>query len=248
MRAVVLLALTTGCYAGVGAGYYPSIQQTVTDPETSTVTEHDTSGWAASFRLGFYLDFPIPPLRTGLGLGWSPDSFGGDPVLPGDAPADVTAKGSTFRADLTLPFVPFTRAPAILPRLTAIYTGYTGAGIRMAPSDDYVHHGGGSGSGWFLGATLGPSKLGGALLASIGYQRVDCTIPADPTPHLLTTGVATRASGFGVRVLFNWTPTAMLLQHWVPSKSEPQQRGNAGCYYSSSCDVDGNCKSQYVCP
>ncbi|MBA3462357.1 MAG: hypothetical protein H0T46_20515 [Deltaproteobacteria bacterium] len=253
MRGVILaIALSAGCYAELGAGYYPTINQTITDQTTMTESSSRSGGWSATFKLGFYLDVPIAPLRTGIGLGWSPDSFGGDPVLPSDASADVTPKGTTFRGDVVLPFIPFKTVPNLLVRLTAIRAKFTGVGVRMAPNDEYEHSSGASGTGWFFGPTIGTSKLGSAALASIGYQTLDCELPVGTQAHLPQNGVRTSASGFGIRVLIGWTPSGALMKHYKPSPNTPQARGNAGCYYRNTCiprhGGGETCTSDYYCP
>lgn len=234
-----------GCYAELGAGYYPTVKQTVTDIATRDVMRADTHGWAVNFRLGFYLDVPIAVLRTAIGVGYSPDSFGGDPVLPSDAPADVTAKGKTWRGDITLPFLPFASAPYIRPRLTLVHTTYTGAGIRIAPSDKYDHWDGGSGTGWFFGPTLGMGEWGSSFQVSVGYQTLTSINPGttnSTTPY----DIETSASGFGMRLLFGWTPTLALMKHWTPSK--PETGGAQPCTGTiTTCDVDGNCRTVPTC-
>src|SRR4051812_37376566 len=151
MRELWLLVTLSGCYAELGAAYLPSVKQTVTDPIAMTETTSKTHGWGVDFKLGFYLDIPIRPARTAIGIGYSPDSFGGDPVLPSDAPAKVTPKGTSLRGDIALPFIPIRSAPDVLVRLTAIRTKFSAVGVKMAPDDNYENMEHASGTGWFIG-------------------------------------------------------------------------------------------------
>jgi hypothetical protein len=240
--------VTTGCYAELGAGYYPSIKQTIDDPKAASVANYATSGWSVTMKLGFYLGVPIPPLHTGVGVGYSPNAFGGDPVIPHQAPADMSPTGTTWRGDLMLPWHPIEDAPAFAPHLTIEHMSFTGASIRMDPGTEYEHAGNGSGSGWFIGPSFGAVRFGAALLGSVGYQQLDCVIPADRTPDRESTGVETVARGFSVNVMIGWTPSGALIEHYVPSESEPQERGNAGCYYADHREPDGTVTTQWTCP
>ena len=50
---VVAAVLSAGCYAELGAGYYPTITQTITDQTTLEQTTSKSGGWSATFKLRF---------------------------------------------------------------------------------------------------------------------------------------------------------------------------------------------------
>jgi len=204
---VALLALVlAGCYAEVGAGYYPWIRETV-----GPAPEQSTDGFAVTFKLGFYLDIPIAPLHSVVGLGVSPLQAGGDAILPRDADAEVTPSGTDLRADVALPFYVFGR---VQPRLTLVYADVSGAKVRLMPSEDYVGTGA-SGSGWFAGGTFGMRmQRGSTLLVSGGlaHQSVHTEASDDGTvPAIDITG-----TGVAVRLMIAWTPTSVYMKYWEP--------------------------------
>ena len=243
-RLVLALVLAaSACYAEVGAGYYPSVAQTVTAP-TGATTDHDGAGWSASFRLGFYLDVPIAVARTSIGVGLAP--VGSDAAIAPDDAVDVTPSGSALRGDLYLGFVPVRAIAALGTRLTVTRTDLGEGRLRNPGQDDYEDFTGGAGAAWFVGTSVGVSRLGTGLLASVGYQSFAHDLPADPARMLA--GVRTEARGVGVRVLLCWTPTGAFMKHYTPSDPEPPSPSNAGCYYRDVCDVDGRCRSEYYCP
>ncbi len=233
-----LLALT-GCYAEAGAAYYPSATTTVTPPTGAPTTDH-TRAWSILVKLGFYLDVPIRPWRTAIGVGLSPGGMGGEALRPAAGPASIVGKGADLRLDVAAPVVLWRR---IQPRVSLIYTGIDEAAVGvgdMAVTSDAT------GRGWFVGGSLGGHSKGSTVLASVGVQTASLTTKladGDTTSSI----VDSSAWGLGARLLMTWTPSGKFMQYYEPSPM-PGPQGPAGCYYADHCDVDGNCTSTYTCP
>lgn len=231
----------SGCYVEVGGGLYPRVHTSLTTPQ-GDASNFTSVGWSLLFQLGFYLDVPLAFARTGVGLGWSPDAFGGEPVFPGDGPR-VTVKEQTVRADVIVPYLPFERAPMLQLRVTGEWSGVSGLSYKQPADDSYTALTGASGRDLFLGASLGAAGNGHVLIATIGYEHVDASVAPDTSD-----GASIRGHGIGFRFLYGWTPGGYFFRYYTPEESAPQERGNAGCGYASHCDPDGNCTTQWTCP
>ncbi len=244
---VAAVGAAAGCYAELGTAYLPSVTQTITSPMTHEETTTDTTGWSVSFKVGVYLDVPLAFARTGIGIGAAPSGASSDAVFAGDAPVSSTGIGDAFRGDITLPFVPFSSQPQLRTRLTAVRTSFDGVKLRPDGQSDYDDIDGANGTSWFVGPSLGvPGSLfGTSIMASLGYYHTSCALPVDD--GLGRDGVSTRGSGVGLRVMVGWTPTGQWLRHYQPSSPGAAPTGG-GCHYETQCDVDGRCRTQYVCP
>lgn len=233
-----LLGLLTGCYVEVGGAFYPSATTTVTP--TAAPASKDT-GVAASFliKLGVYLDIPIRPLRTAIGVGFAPTTFGAEIVGTSAGPSSVNLKAADARIDLAAPVF---LTPRVQPRLTAIAIAM---GKVIITDHGSTVETPASGGGWFLGGSIGYRKLGTTLLASLGYQteRLSSTIVAGLAP----TTFDFAASGVGLRFLMTFTPSGRFMQYYTPSGSGSAPSGG-GCYYGEVCDHGHDCKPRYICP
>jgi hypothetical protein len=232
-----------GCYMEVGAGYFPRVKETVT---TSAGPQRaESSGFSAMFKLGFYLDIPIAPLRTAIGLGLSPFGMGGDAIVPSNTQSKITPSGTEKRLDVTLPIM---FGNYIAPRLTLAHLHVYDANVDIAPNDDYVS-GHGSGRTWFFGGTIGGVLKNGTLVQmSIGAQSQSVTAVAHQGTDGVVPPIEMTAFGPAIRIMAAWTPTGAFMAYYHPTPSEPQKRGNAGCYTRTQCDVSGNCRSDWYCP
>lgn len=233
-----LLALT-GCYAEAGAAYYPRATTTVTPPAGAPTTDH-TRAWSILVKVGFYLDIPIRPWRTAIGLGLSPAATGGEALQPGAGPRPIVGKGTDVRLDVAAPVYLIGR---LQPRLSLVHTSFEEAAVTTAGTTVTTAAAGG---GWFVGGSLGGHTRGSTVLASVGLQTASLTTaPAASAPPSPT--VDTSAWGVGARLLFTWTPSGKFMKYYEPSAPAGPQPP-AGCYYADHCDVDGNCTSTYTCP
>jgi len=247
MRGAAALLILTGCYAELGGGYFPSVKQTLT-PAAGVPTSASTSGWAIAFKLGFYIDVPLSFIKSGIGLGLSLPGLGGDPVLPKDAPAKVTPRGTELRGDVVLPFVIASSVPNLVARATVIYTAFASVGVKRPGDADYQQLDGASGSTWFVGPSIGWRKKGTGINFSLGYQHLSSDVAVNMTAGEERDGIETSGWGPAARLMINWVPSFALFKHYTPSPITPQQRGNAGCYYRTQCDYYGWCRSDYYCP
>lgn len=238
-----LVMLLGACYTELGVGYYPSLRETVSPPgEPVRVTEG--AGLSAMFKLGFYLDVPLRPLRTAIGVGLAPEGAATDAVLGADAESDAGAKGTELRLDVSLPVV---WRGVVTPRLTIAHLGVGAASVKQAPGTDYVETEA-TGSTWFVGGTLSTRVARGTLVQlSAGVQRQRLTAEATSGSDGTVVPVELAATGAALRFMFTWTPTGAFLRYYQPGAAATPAAGG-GCYYAERCDADGKCRSVYTCP
>lgn len=239
---VPVLLLLSACYTELGVGYYPSLRETVSPPgEPVRVTEG--AGLSAMFKLGFYLDVPLRPLRTAIGLGLAPEGAATDAVLGADE-SDAGAEGTEVRLDVSLPVV---WRGVFTPRLTLAHLGVGAATVKQAPGTEYVETEA-AGSTWFVGGTLSTRVARGTLLQlSAGLQRQRLTAEATSGSDGTVVPVELAATGAALRFMFTWTPTGAFLRYYQPGAAAAPAAGG-GCYYAQQCDADGTCRSVYTCP
>lgn len=235
---VCALAATSACFAEIGGSYFPSVHtHTVAD----TTVDTDTTGVGVSFKLGFYLDVPLPWIRSALGVGLVPAGTGPRAVVAREG-QDVGAHADELRVDVGVPwFWHGMQARATVARHVVTYTNaaFGDSGETIEADAD--------GGGWFLGGSLSYVHRGSTIIASLGLDREDMDMAPTGRPDIRETDY--RATGVGARFMIAWTPSGRFMQYYTPSQSRPSAIGaNAGCDYRTSCDVDGHCTTRYVCP
>jgi hypothetical protein len=227
------------------------VHETAT-PAAGQATTTETKAWGVLLKLGFYLDIPVRSLRSAVGIGLAPGGMGGEAVAPSEGGTDgvtgIGVKGTEVRLDVAAPVF---LIGTIQPRLSLIYTGLSTLSVTRPDADgdgdDEVVEADASGSSWFLGASIGGHGRGSTVLFSVGLQRTHGVTAAAPEGAQPVDRFAMSAWGAGARLLLSWTPSGKFMQYYTPAPYEPQQRGNAGCYYADHCDVDGHCTTQWTC-
>ncbi|MBK7075659.1 MAG: hypothetical protein IPH44_25545 [Myxococcales bacterium] len=233
-----LAVLASACYAEVGAGYFPAVK---THTVAETTVDADTSGLGLSVKVGFYLDVPLRWIRSAIGVGLVPAGTGPRAVLPTDGD-NVGDHADELRVDVGVPwFWRRLQARATFATSTVTYTK-----VKRGAADEYIDMDA-EGGGWFLGGSLSYVHRGSTLIGSLGVERRHMEMAPTGDPGLRE--VDYRATGVGVRFMIAWTPSGRFMQYYTPSDIRQSAVGaNAGCYYRSSCDVDGHCTSSYYCP
>ena len=235
-RVVVTLLGLCGCYAEIGAGYYPSIHESMTTSPGMT-SETKTSGYVAMAKLGFYLDVPVPALKMSFGAGMSP-GVGGEGINPSGS-QKVGTQGYDVRVDVALPYF----LSVFQPRVTVAYFDAVNAGVNSGANTPTATVTG-SGHTLFLGASLGGTTSGSLVLASIGLQYQKDT--TETTPTVMPFDI----SGYGVaaRLMVTWTPTGAFLQSYTPSKVEAQKFTPCTVHTITTCDPNHkNCTTESNC-
>jgi hypothetical protein len=219
-----------GCFAELGGGYYPVVNQTITPPSGVAVEAHG-GAWVASIKVGFFLDV-VDDDSFGFALGWSP--FGTN-VLRAKAPLrSHGGGGNQFRGDLVLPRSLF-GTEDIRARIVSELELLTDTGAQQSRQVDLVDHDG-NGKRYFLGVGLSRTEDYGSQLVQIGvdHMSLDTDAFADPTSPIADDGVSTSAWGLSASI----TITVLPAKHpnGITDYVKPTVQTSPGAFGPEICD------------
>lgn len=237
-RAVVVGSLIAvaqlGCFAELGAAYYPSVSQQL---EMGTDEEITSSGTQVTGKVGFYFDIPIRPANTAVGIGWSPAPMGNEGVSPSEkGGSSFSTKTNEFRLDISAPIM---LGESFRPRLTALYSRVSDADVEF--NDESDGSSSASGSFWFVGPTMAHYAKYGTLALTVGVARHSCEVTAKHSGYRMSSS----GTGIGARLFFTWWPGGTVKFSGEPSRSSAIG-STAGCHYVPNC-TGGSCRDVWTC-
>jgi hypothetical protein len=221
-RAVVVMCLASGCFAELGAGYFPVVHQTPAAGDTVR-----GGAWMGMIKVGFFADVVLEH-SVGFALGYSP--VGVNVLRPKPPLLRHAGGGHLFRGDLVLPS-PLFGNPDNRARIVAEYEILTSIGIEEKGQEDLVDHDG-SGRRYFLGAGVSRTKEYGSQLVQIGLDHL--FLQTDST-------LDTSAWGVSGSITISVLPASHPNGITVYGSPTPGTSPGAETCGPPVCDADGNC-------